>query len=309
MPPIEISIDWAGIGKAVVDAIVAGLQKLASPLPMEFTAFLITSLQSILGMNGGNNVLTHIPLEWTTQHGEVVSLWKALLVPQLSLMTIVLVVQGYRVMVSHDIDLLPAVFRTGFLYMVGISMIWWGSLIFGMVNATSDYVSQQPLWINEQSAPSDLTLGVLMIFALVFAALAWLKGAVGVVFLAVLLIIGPTFFTLSALPLFSGLGKWWVEEFTTWCLRPIMVALILRIGLGIGVIHGGGFQFLFAVVAFWLAWTIDSRIRRFSVGAWGSIGQLNLLSRGAQMAAAAVAGPVGSAATAVAGRAAAAATP
>jgi hypothetical protein len=125
-----------------------------------------------------------------------------------------------------------------------------------------------------------------VIIGAVFAILAWVKGAVGVLFLAVLLVAGPFILIVSSLPIFSGLGQWWAEEFTTWTLRPFMVALVLRLGLGIGASVGGeAIAVLFAIVSFWLAWTMDTRIKKFSVGGWGSLSQLQMLKRGAAAAA------------------------
>jgi hypothetical protein len=100
--------------------------------------------------------------------------------------------------------------------------------------------------------------------------------------------------------MFEGLLQWWVKEMTVWTLRPFFVAVVLRMALGLGTGFGGDLQFMLAIVAFWLAWTMDSRIRQFSVGAWGSAAQIGLLSRGARFAASAFGGGAGATAEAAA---------
>lgn len=285
MPPIQVNLDLSALAGLIVNAIIDGLRQLFSPLPVSFEEWLLRSLQSILGQQGAANLLTHNPPEWTTQNAEVLQLWRAGLPVQATLFGLVLTIQGFRVSRGQE-DAFVAVFRGGFFIIVGLAMAVWADLILHAMNAASDAIGQTPLDIRAESLPNDLVLGAMLIFAVFFAALAWLKGAVGVLFLDVLIVIAPYFFLLSALPIFEGLGKWWIEEFTTWALRPFMVALILRIGLGLAVVNTGGMQLLFAIISFWLAWTIDSRIRRFSVGAWGSINQLGLLNRAANYAAA-----------------------
>jgi len=302
--PGPFTIDFSGLGQAIVDALVVGLQHLLSPLPFAFDKWLIEQLQGILSAQSTNNLLTHIPPEHTSGSGDVLELFRQGIAVEGSLAALVLVIQGYRVVHGH-IDLLDAVFRTGFFVLVGEGMIFWADLIFRLVNVLSDGVGSAPLDIRAETLPNDLVLASELVIALIFAAFTWLKGALGVLFLKVLIVSAPYLLTLSALPLFEGLGKWWVEEFTTWTLRAFMVALVLRLGLGLATSFGGPLEFLFAIVAFWLAYTMDTRMRRFSVGAWGSIGQLSLLSRGARLAA----GALGSSAAAPATAAASAAHP
>lgn len=304
MGPVQVNIDFSALAGLIVTSIIDGLRQLFSPIPVSFEEWMLHSIQGILGAEGGSNLLTHVPLEWTSQNPDVLRLWRDGLAAQLALAALVIVIQGFRVAHGKE-DVFTVVFRVGFFVMVGVAMAMWADMVLNMVNSASNAVGQIPLDIRAENLPNDLTLGVMLIFAAFFAALAWIKGAVGVVFIDVLIVVGPYFFILSALPIFEGLGKWWVEEFTTWSLRAFMVALVLRLGLGLAVVNTGGMQLLFAIVAFWLAWTMDSRIRRFSVGAWGSIGQLGMLNRGAAMAASAFTGG-GAGATGAAGARAAA---
>jgi hypothetical protein len=283
------TIDFSGLGKVIVDGFVEGIRHLLSPLPTDFDKWMIEQLQDILSAQSTHNLLTHVPPELTSGSGDVLELFRQGVAIELGLAALVLVIQGFRV-VSHKVDLFDAIFRVGFFVIVGEGMIIWSDLIFRVINAASDAVGSAPMDIRAETLPNDFVLASELLIALVFAAFAWLKGAVGVLFLKVLIVAAPYLLTLSALPLMDGLGKWWAEEFTTWTLRAFMVALVLRLGLGIAVTFGGPLQFLFAIVAFWLAYTMDTRMRRFSVGAWGSIGQLSLLTRGARLAASALAG-------------------
>jgi hypothetical protein len=283
------TIDFSGLGKVIVDGFVEGITHLLSPLPTDFDKWMIEQLQGILSAQSTHNLLTHVPPELTSGSGDMLELFRQGVAVEFGLAALVLVIQGFRV-VSHKVDLFDAIFRVGFFVIVGEGMIIWSDLIFRVINAASDAVGSAPMDIRAETLPNDFVLASELLIALVFAAFAWLKGAVGVLFLKVLIVSAPYLLTLSALPLMDGLGKWWAEEFTTWTLRAFMVALVLRLGLGIAVTFGGPLQFLFAIVAFWLAYTMDTRMRRFSVGAWGSIGQLGLLTRGARLAAGVIGG-------------------
>lgn len=298
---MPIEIDFSGLGQQIVQHLISGVQQIASPLPMAFVTFVLTSVQGVLSAQGAGNALTHVPLEWSTQNGEVIRLWRAMLPVQAAVAGLVLLVQSFRVMKGRA-DLFDVIFRTGLMMIVGNTMIWWMSQVISIVNGIADYIGSVPMVITEQSAPADLTLAIMLIIATFFMVLTWIKGAIGAVFVSVLVVVGPFILMLACLPIFEGLAKWWVEELTTWLMRGFMVALVIRLGMGIGVIHGGGFQMLFAIAAFWLAWTMDTRLRKFSVGAWGSIGQLGLMNKGASMLAGAVAGPAAGVATSVATR-------
>jgi hypothetical protein len=282
---VDVRIDFTGLGQAIIDALIKGLQQLFSPLPYDFEVWLLHAVQSLLTANGGRNLLTHIPVEWTSQSHPVLDLYRQFLPVQLGVSALVLVIQGYRVS-QGKIDIWDAVARTGFLVMVGQAIPFLADKVITLVNLASDAVGNAPLDIRNESLPNDLTIGLTLIVAAVLAVFTWLKGAVGVVFIDVLIVSGPFIISLSGLPLFEGLGKWWAEEFTTWTLRVFMVALVLRLGLGIAIENTGGLQFLFAIVSFWLAYTMDTKIRRFSVGAWGSISNAGLLAKGAKFLAA-----------------------
>jgi hypothetical protein len=190
---------------------------------------------------------------------------------------VVLAIQSIRVMLGR-IELYTAIMRTAFFILVGESMLFLSDWILGLTNLAADSVFSTPLSLGAQELPSGLEFGAVLIVAVFFGFLAWIKGAVGVVFLKVLIVSAPYLLTVSALPLLDGLGKWWAEEFTTWALRPFMVALALRLGLGLAAREGGPIGLLFTLVTFWLAYTMDTRIRRFSVGAWGSVGQMQIFA-------------------------------
>ena len=289
MPPININIDFSALGSIITNALISGVQALLSPLPTDFVKWLLTQLQRILGMEGAANVLTHVPTELTTASGDVLELWRVILPFQLGLTAIVLAIQGYRVTQGRA-DIWDVVGRCAILIAFGQGVIFWGAAIFTLINAMSDGVSQSVLDLRNETLPSDFSIALMLIVAVVMAVLAWIKGVVGVVFLKVLLVSAPMLFSLSALPVFEGLVQWWLKEFTVWTLRPFMVALVLRLGLSLGTTFGGPLQFMLAIVAFWMAWTMDVRLRQFSVGAWGSATQFGLLSRGVRLAVGAFAG-------------------
>ena len=277
-----IVIDFVPLANALVDALVTGLKHLFSPLPIDAEKWMLTSIQSLLSAQGAHNLLTHIPTEDTTASGDVLDLWRQGLAAQVALAALVIVINGYRVM-RGSVDIWEVLFKTGFLILAGESVIFWSFLIFTAINSLSDAVGATKLDIREETLPNDLTMGMTLIIALVLELFAWIKGAVGVVFIKVLLVSAPYLFTISAIPMLDGLARWWAEEFTTWTLRAFMVALVLRLGLGVAIENTGGLQFLFAIVSFWLAYTMDTRIRRFSVGAWGQLNNANLLMRGAKL--------------------------
>jgi hypothetical protein len=286
---VNISIDWSAIGNAVVSALVTGVQQIFSPLPNEFMAWLIEQLRKVVASDGGMNLMTHIPVEWTSQNPNVLGMWRNGIAAELGVMALVFAIQAYRVMMQKA-EVWDVVVRTGFLAAMGMLMAIIADRIFGVVNIASTAIGTAPLDIRTESMPNDFAVAVMMAFALFFGILAWLKGVVGVIFLDVLIVTAPYLLTLSAIPLLSGLASWWVEEFTTWTLRPFMVALVLNLGLSLGATQSGGIQILFAIVAFWLAWSMDTRLRRFSVGAWGSVAQLGLIGKGASLASAAASG-------------------
>lgn len=276
-----IVIDFSGLANVLVNAIVTGMEHLLSPLPIAFEQWLLEGIQSLLGAEGPGNLLTHMPLEDTTASGDVLELWRQGLAVQAALIAVVLTINAYRV-INGQADIWEVCIRVGILLVMGESIVFWASLIFTVVNFASNDVSATVLDIREENLPNDVVIGLTLIIAAILALFAWIKGAVGVVFIKVLLVSAPYLFTLSAIPKLDGLASWWLEEFTTWTLRPFMVALVLRLGLGIAINNTGGLQFLFAIVAFWLAYTMDTRIRRFSVGAWGSIAQASMFARGAK---------------------------
>jgi len=272
-----ISIDFSMLAGLIVSAFLDGTRELVSPLPAEFSDWLLKSIKEVQDALNQYNFLTQIPTRWTTEHADVMTLWKASLAAQAGLAALVLTIQGFRV-VKGKADLFDTVFRTGFFVIAGLASVFWLHLIIGIVNALSAYIGFTPF--TPGTNPS-LIMGVLIIIAAIFGVLAWVKGAVGVVFIAMLIVVGPFMLTLSALPIFEGLGKWWVEELTTWMLRPFFVAVALRLGLGIGTLAPGPVEIVFAIVSFWLAWKMDTMLRRFSVGAWGSVGQMGLMAKGA----------------------------
>jgi hypothetical protein len=292
-------IDLSGLGEAIVHALVTGVQALVSPLPNEFDRWLLTSLQHILALEGATNVLTHVPTELTTASGDVLDLWRTLLPLQLGITAIVCAYQGYRV-TQGKADIYDVLVQCGFRIALGQSILFWMAAVFTVINAMSDVVAQAPLDLRDETLPNDFSLGLILIVAVAMAALAWIKGVVGVVFLKLLLVCAPVIFSLSALPFLEGLMQWWVKEATVWTLRPFFVALVLRLGLALGSTFGGDLQFVMAIVAFWLAWRMDSMIRSFSVGAWGSMAQLGLLNRAARLAGGAFGGGAGATAAAAA---------
>jgi hypothetical protein len=287
---MNVNIDFSALAGLIVNALITGVQKILSPIPGDFERWLLENLQHILAAEGANNVLTHIPTELTTASGDVLDLWRTILPIQLGITAIVIAFQGYRV-VQGRADVYDVLVSCGVRMFLGQSVVFWMALIFTAINGMSDVVSRSPLDLRNENLPNDLSVGLMLIVAVAMAALAWIKGVVGVVFLKLLIVCAPVIFSLSALPIFEGLMQWWVKEATVWTLRPFMVALVLRLGLALGTTFGGDIQFLMAIVAFWLAWTMDSRLRQFSVGAWGSVAQLGLLNRGARMMAGAFGGP------------------
>jgi len=296
---VDVTIDFQSLANSVVNALISGLEQLLSPLPFSFEQWLLTQIQGILSAQGGINVLTNVPTELTTSAGVVLDLWRTLLLVQLGVTAAVLCLQGYRV-TQGKADIWDVVGRAAVMIALGQGVIFWMGLVLNGINAASDGVSQSALDLRTETMPNDLSMGMMLIVGAVLAALAWLKGVVGVVFIGFLLVTAPFVFSLSVLPLFEGLLKWWTNEMTVWTLRPFFVAIVLRMALGLGTTFGGPLQFMLAIVAFWLAWTMDSRIRSFSVGAWGSAAQLGLLSRGVRLAAGAFGGGAGAAAGAAA---------
>ncbi len=283
MPPVNVSIDFSGLANLIVNALVSGLQTLFSPLPGSFEEWLWTNIQHILSDQQALALITHIPVQWTAQNPDVLLLWKNGLLIEGPLGAIVLIVGGYYVM-AGKLDIWYVLIRFGFLVIAGEAMAFWSLLLINFVNAASDAVGTAPMDIRAEVMPNDLVLGMLLIVLGFFAFLAWIKGAVGVIFIDVLIVSAPYLLTLSAIPALNGLAKWWVEEFTVWMLRPFMVALVLRLGLGLGLVNSGGIQLLFAIIAFWLAYSMDTRIRRFSVGAWGSMTTYGAFGKAAGLA-------------------------
>jgi hypothetical protein len=296
---MTINIDVGALANAVVGALLTGINNLLSPIPQEFMRWIIEGLQNLLGTAGAGNVLTHIPPEWTSQNPDVLAMFRNGILAEAGLAAIVLTIQGYRVTVGR-VDMWEAVFRTGFMVICGMGAALWVDSGINVVNALSDFTGTAHLDIRTESMPNNLIIGIELGFALFFALLAWFKGAVGTLFIAILIASAPYIITLSALPLLEGLGRWWVEELTTWLLRPFLVAVCLRLGLSIAG-SGNPMQFLFAIVAFWAAWKMDTFCRRFSVASWGSLAQMNLFRRGAMMAAGAFTGGATAAAGAAAG--------
>jgi len=294
-----ITIDFGGLAQILVDGFMGAIKALLQPVPLDFANWLRDTQASVLTWFDSINFLTHVPLEWTVNNEDVARLWWVSALWQVGIAGIVLAIQGWRV-ASGRADLYEVVIRTAFLMILGFGLLVLFRPIFSMVNAMADAFYGTPF---SAEGHNELVMVALQVVALFFEVLAWIKGMVGTVFICILLVLGPTMLSVSALPWFGGLGQWWAKEMTTWCLRPIFVALAIRLGLGIGSHMPGAIEILFAIVAYWLAWTADTRIRSFSVGAWGSLAQMNLFARGAGMVAGAMspaAAPAAAAATAAA---------
>jgi len=275
--------------------------------------WVLQAIQHIIGAEDSKNLLTQVPLEWTARDNDVRTLFLAAVGPGggvrmpliVAIALLVGVIQGFRIM-NGRVEMWQAIGKTAFMVFIGVGMLWLSEQLITVVDALSSAVSATPIDLTKKELPTSEEISFLLIVALFFAALTWIKGAIGVVFIKVLIVAAPYLLPLSALPLFEGLGTWWAEEMTTWLLRPFMVALVLRLGLGTVATENGAIGMLFAVVTFWLAYTMDTRIRRLSVGAWGSVGQMQLFARGANVLSRAFgAGPV----AAPAGAAAAASVP
>jgi hypothetical protein len=301
-----ISIDFSGLADVLVKALVAGITALVEPLPQQVEGWMLEAIQHIIGSEDSKNLLTQVPLEWTAQDKDVRTLFFAAVGPNgripliVAIALLVGVIQGFRIM-SGRVEMWMAIGKTVFMVFMGVGMLWLSEQLIATVDAMSSAVSATPIDLTKTELPTSQEVGFLLIIALFFAALTWIKGAVGVVFIKVLIVAAPYLLPLSALPLFEGLGTWWAEEMTTWLLRPFMVALVLRLGLGTVATENGPIGVLFAVVTFWLAYTMDTRIRRLSVGAWGSVGQMQLFARGAGVLARTLgAGPIAAPAAAAA---------
>lgn len=306
MDGISISIDWGAIGTAVVNALLDGVQKLMSPIPQQLMEWLISSLQ---GLIGGMNILTTIPPELTTQSGVVRGLWNQFLAVEAAFIGLAVLVQGFRVIIQKT-DGLDAIARVGLKGALGFATVFFCEKIFAVVNSLSAWVGGGVPLDMHQGTPPLFVNAILMAIALVLALLAWLKALAGIIFLDVLIILIPPILVLSEIPYLAGLLAWWLEEFITWTLRPVLVALAFRLGFGLGFEQLGVIQPLLAIVAFWLAWSMDTRMKRFSVGAIGSLGQASMaahggasLASGARAAAGAVTGGVAAAGSAVVGTA------
>lgn len=281
MPPVQV--DLSGLADLFINGLVTALQHLFSPLPGSFEEWLWTNIQHTLSDQQSIALITHIPPQWTAQNADVLLLWRNGFLIEAPLGALVLMIGGYYVM-AGKMDIWYFVFRFGFLVIAGEAMVFWSLLIINFINAASDAVGTSPMDIRAEMMPNDLVLGIMLIVLGFFSFLAWIKGAVGVIFIDVLIVSGPYLLTLSAIPVLNGLSKWWVEEFTVWMLRPFLVALVLRLGLGLGLINNGGIQLLLAIIAFWLAYSMDTRIRRFSVGAWGGMATYGAFGKAAALA-------------------------
>jgi hypothetical protein len=291
-----IVLDFSGLATVLVTAIMNGLREVLSPVPHDFEEWLLRAVQQMLAAQGGWNLLTHVPLEWTSENPQVGSLFRQLIAPELGIGAVVLIIGGYRVAMGKE-ELWYVVFRYGFLVVMGQGMFFFSDLILRCVNGIADVISQARLDIRQESLPNDLVVGLTLIVAIFCAGLAWIKGAVGALWIAALIAIAPILLPLSALPTLDGLSQWWAKEFTKWGLRPIFVALLLRIGLGLSLDNADGLQFLMAAIAFWAAYKADTVLGSFSAGVWGQASNLGLARRAAN----AVAGVAsGGSATAVA---------
>jgi hypothetical protein len=277
-----VSIDFSGLAQLIVNALVTGVQTILSPLPVEFEQWLWESINKVMSSEGNTNVLFNIPRQLTTDNGAVLDLWRRSLVPQVAVGGLVLAIGGIRVMAKKD-DLWHVILRYGFLAGLGITCVRWSGFIFDAINAAVKLIGDTPLDMRAETMPNDIVLGAVLIIALFFALLAWIKGAIGTVFIMALLASAGFLIPVSALPMLDRLGIWWATEFTKWSLRPFMVALVTHLGLSLATTFGGPEQVLFAVASFWLAFKMDTYMQAFSVGVWGQASNLNLFTRGAQM--------------------------
>jgi hypothetical protein len=283
-PPGPKNIDLSGLAQQIAHAMGGWLMGFVYGLPetaLDNSA--VWARRAVIGLvtsNSSANVLIHNPLQWVVGP-EAQQFHNAMLGAQVGLTLLILAIGGWRIVygLTNEWEVLIS---TGTLVGVASTMHLWYPGVIGFINDRATEVATLPTSPLTGELPGGLELVVMLLFALWYAFWALLKGLVGVVFLAILYVVGPFVIMLGAVPFFAGLSQWWTSHVIAWMLRPFFVALVLRFGLGIGLqVSDVHLQLLAAIGAFWLAdhlpdWLASDRL---AAGAWSSIAQLALLSR------------------------------
>lgn len=304
--PVTVHIDFSGLAQAIADAIGAWMTSFLYGLPqIALDNTVIWARRAVVDLvtsNSSANVLVHNPLQWVVgpdaQHFH-----EQLLGAQIGLTLIILAIGGWRIVYGLT-DEWEVLLTTATLVGIASTMHLWYPGVIGFINDRAGEVATLPASAvtDNGDLPSGLELVVMLLIGLWFAFKAALKGLIGVIFLAVLYVVGPFALMLGAVPFLSGLSQWWTSHVIAWMLRPFFVALVLRFGLGIGLqVSDMHLQLLAAIAAFWLAdhlpdWLASDRL---SAGVWGSIGQLALVSRAASMLGGAAGAPLAAGARAL----------
>ena len=110
--------------------------------------------------------------------------------------------------------------RVGFAILLSQSMFWWAGQLLRLLNQLAAAVVSVPLDLSATAIPGAIELAILLIVALYFGVRAWIKGALGTIFLAALLAVGPFALLFFGLRQTERWGKWWVGHLVPWAARP-----------------------------------------------------------------------------------------
>jgi hypothetical protein len=243
-----------------------------------------------LGLTGNDvNFLWQTPTKWTTEWDAVKQIQDAEINGinlRIAIITVFLVIVGFQVLTGRE-DFWEGLIRIGFAIIASQAVTWWAGLMIDIFNGLANAVVATPMDLSKVSIPNTLDLGILLIVAVWFAIKALLKGFVGTMLIAALLATGPFALLFLGIRQTERWGKWWVNQFVPWVIRPLAVALVMRFGLGIAAgIGDNHLQLLAAIAAFWLMDKAPDWLRGgdLSANAWAAFGQQQLLARAADAA-------------------------
>lgn len=306
VPSTTSLIDLGSLVQPLTDALGAWFQSFAFNLPFILTNNATTVGQSLLDglWTSPINMLTRIPPELTVAQPDVVGLSAQFATARVVLIALLTVFTGYQLMFGSA-SMTETAIKFGISIAGAAGLGWWGPQAVSLANSVSDGIGWPSTFrLPLTSMIDNLALGLLFLVMLFYAVKAFIKGAMTVLLLDVLLVVGPLVLLLWMLPQTAKWGAWWIDQFIAGVVSRPATAIVFRVGVGIIFTSDNAFiALILGTAAFALATELPDRLAsNLSVsGGVASLAKLAVFQRAAGAAAGAVGGAAGGVGRALAG--------
>jgi len=254
-PPPPITIDFSGLGKAIVSALTQALPDMGSEILVDLDNVILGAWSKV--WNSGANLVGHTDPAWTTHFGPLAAvsghshalIYAVLLLALVCILIRSLVVSlgvgGGGALVAIFEDLVVVVAKEAGFFAFLDAMV-------SAVNAASQVLGWTDAGRMQSLIPDDPILaGVAALVVIFFTVKLFIRGGYRMVWLAILTAFAPAMIALEALP-FETCKRWsrmWAQEWLGWLWAQVPSTLALSIGVQLAT-SVGGLPGLFLVVGF-----------------------------------------------------------